>query len=73
MLFNGWILFQKKNVTSFPQAVSIGNSFVLYVLLYDHFICQFGFMEPIKQTVENDLDSLSILQRAFAPLSEELY
>lgn len=49
-----------KNVTSFPQSSFNWEQFCTLCSLYDRFICQFGFMEPIKQTVENDLDSLTV-------------
>lgn len=49
-------LVSKKYVSSFPQSSFNWEQFCTLCSLYDRFICQFGFMEPIKQTVENDLD-----------------
>lgn len=41
---------KKKNVTSFPKNSFNWEQFCTLCSLYDQFICQFGFMEPIKQT-----------------------
>lgn len=50
-------MIEKCNFVSLKLYISDREQFCTFCSLYDQlFFCQFGFMEPIKQTVENDHD-----------------